>query len=111
MVKTESSGIGRVALSFTCRLFTLRDSVRGVVTDLSADGLCARIEDPEGVDPVQIRNIEIDGLGGLEVLFRWRRDDCVGLSFRRAHVAQPRIDAFLHRQMPPRLADDAPLAG
>ncbi|WP_425049918.1 PilZ domain-containing protein [Psychromarinibacter sp. S121] len=84
----------RVPLGIQARLDTGSDGYDAIVTDLSYGGACLEAPDTPEFLPRGVLFLTIEDLGTLDVLFRWRKDNRLGVSFAREHDARPRLEAF-----------------
>ncbi len=85
---------GRVDMDLPCRIITGEHAFPAVLSDVSYDGACLQAPTLPEFLPLGLRAIELDGLGTLDVIFRWRRGDRVGVSFRLEHDARPRLERY-----------------
>ncbi|MDF0596956.1 PilZ domain-containing protein [Psychromarinibacter halotolerans] len=84
----------RVPLALSARLETGEGGYDATVTDLSYGGACLEAPDTPEALPKGTLFLTIDDLGTFDVLFRWRKDRRIGVSFVREHDARPRLEAF-----------------
>ncbi len=86
---------GRVGIDLSCRVIAGDDVFPATLSDLSHGGACITAQDAPDFTGNSLKSLDIDGLGRLDVIYRWRRGARIGVSFLRDHDARPRIDAFL----------------
>ncbi len=86
---------GRVAIDLPCKIYTGSHAFAGRLSDLSFDGACLTAPGAPEFMPTGLEVLEVEGLGPIDVIFRWRRQERIGVSFRREHETRPRVEAFL----------------
>ena len=87
---------GRAQMHIPCRVLSAEIDLPATVVDLSPGG--AGIVVGDGMEILKDRRtgqICIDGLGAFEVLFRWKEDGRMGVSFKSEATAQPRIQPLM----------------
>lgn len=89
---------GRVALDLPCHVVTWDQAIPGRISDLSFGGACLSAPGAPELSPREVQSLEVEGLGRVDVVFRWRRHDRIGVSFRQEYDARPRIEAFLEER-------------
>ncbi|MDF0599247.1 PilZ domain-containing protein [Psychromarinibacter sp. C21-152] len=85
---------GRVGLTLPCRVIAGDRTVPATLADLSYGGACIAAPHLPEDGPRAIQAIEVDALGTFDVIFRWRRGDRIGVSFRLDHDAKPRLERY-----------------
>lgn len=85
---------GRVGMELPCRIVTGDRAFPAMLSDLSLEGACVMAPDLPEFMPLGLRAIEVDDIGSLDVIFRWRQGNRVGVSFRTEHDARPRLERF-----------------
>ena len=88
----------RVPLNFSCTATAVHSEIAGILTDLSYSGACIEIDPDDLSFPLSdLRRIEVDGMGGFDIIYRWQRGDKIGVSFRTEDFARPKIAKFFEK--------------
>lgn len=86
---------GRAKLRLPCRVQAQDLELSATVIDLSLNGAGISMPHlPFGFDASKLRHITIDGIGGFDVVYRWKTSNRLGVSFKSAHTASNRIKAY-----------------
>ena len=86
---------GRVSLDIPCQIATWDIVYPALLVDLSYDGACLSL--PEMADDCpnkELKHLTLPDVGRLDIIFRWQRENRIGVSFRMEAVSRPLIAEF-----------------
>jgi len=85
----------RVSLELHCKLEIAEIELAAMITDLSLGGAGITLAFPiPRFTGSQVRSVNIDQIGRLKVVHRWRTSNRIGVAFESQATARPRIRDF-----------------